>query len=552
MRAKIPPLGRLFPPAALALCITLSAVMRSFVFVAWYPVAVSLFIGGAFALSLIPRRGDTLAYTFALALSGGIVPDGAESYCRKVTIAWWLVLWANGAIAALTVFAPRWVWFSWNCAISYLVMGLVWLIEMRIRRRTFEVSFSTSGSTGSAKHIVKPFESLAGEVAMHRAILKDVLEKKPLFLSTVDPSHMYGTLWRAMLPKAAGCDVDPAVIRTPEELVSKMAAAKCVFLVTTPSFIAHLAKYADFYDVPRNVVALTTSGALLEPWVAEAARRIFGMAPLEIFGSTETGGVAWRRQEGGETLWKVFDPVKVALSEEGTIKVKSPFLFRRGWYTMGDGVSLEPDGRSFKLLGRRDRLVKIAEERVDLAEMEELSSKALGGAEVRLVKLDGAVGPMLGAVVAGESRPPLEMRAALIKVFPKGTVPKRFRFVKEIPRNEQGKVTDASLKKLFEAPSSPGKVEISVKYEATSPYFDGHFPSFPLLPGVVQIGRAVNEARKAFGINTPLKTVKKVKFTKPIRPGDDVTLIMERNGAYEVSCRFESCRGSHSSARLFF
>ena len=556
MSAKTPPAGKLFPPVALAVCIALAVALRNFVFVAWYPVAASLLAGSAFALSLLPRRGDTLAHSFDLALSGGIDPEGARAYCRKVTAAWWIVLWANAAVAAATVYAPRWVWFTWNCALSYAALGLVWAVEMRIRRRTFAVRFSTSGSTGSAKHIVKTFESLAKEVAMHRSRLKDILAKKPVFLSTVDPTHMYGTLWRRMLPEAAGCEADPSVIGTPEELIAKMSAAQSVFLVTTPSFIAHLARYADGYEIPRNVVALTTSGALLEPRVAEAAKRIFGVVPLEIFGSTETGGVAWRRQDGGDGLWRVFDPVKVGISENGTLKVQSPFSFKRGWYEMGDGVELEPDGRAFKLLGRRDRMVKIAEERVDLAEMEALASGALGGVEVHLVKLDGETGPILGAVVEGESRPPLEMRSALLKVFPKGTLPRRFRFVKEIARNEQGKVTDGYLRSLFERPSEPpskpGKVEIPVRYEAGEPCFDGHFPGFPILPGVIQLGRAVDEARRAFAIASPLKTVKKMKFMSPIRPGMGVTLALERRGAGEVSYSFEADGCVHSCGTLIF
>ena len=185
---------------------------------------------------------------------------------------------------------------------------------------------------------------------------------------------------------------------------------------------------------------------------------VFGVAPLEIFGSTETGGVAWRRQ-GGESTdphdWTVFDPVKVKASPDGRLVVRSPFSFQRD-FVMGDGVELSPDGRHFKLLGRRDRMVKVAEQRVSLPEMEE-RMKALDGIDdAALVLLDGEKSPFLGAVIVSpahvgdaDARTVLAMRKRLLPVFPKGTVPKRYRFVRELPRNAQGKVLAADLREMF-------------------------------------------------------------------------------------------------------
>jgi acyl-coenzyme A synthetase/AMP-(fatty) acid ligase len=332
-------------------------------------------------------------------------------------------------------------------------------VEGRIRRRRFSVSFHTSGSTSQPKTIVKTFESLAKEVAFHRARLHP--SPDTVFLSTIEPEHMYGTLWRVMLPAAADCRVDPEIILSPESLVEKMRAAEKVFFVTTPSFLKRFCAYAEQYDVPQNCVEITTSGALLDAETSAAAKRVFGVAPLEIFGSTETGGVAWRRQ--GESVvpydWTVFDPVKVKVDAEGRLVVRSPFSFQR-YFVMGDGVELAPDRRHFKLLGRRDRLVKIAEQRVSLPEMEE-KMKALDGIDdVALVALEGEKGSYLGAVVVldatrdvASSETPgakiLALRKRLIPLFPKGTVPKRYRFVVELPRNAQGKVQVSSLRDLL-------------------------------------------------------------------------------------------------------
>ena len=43
----------------------------------------------------------------------------------------------------------------------------------------------------------------------------------------------------------------------------------------------------------------------------------------------------------------------------------------------------------------------------------------------------------------------LALRKRLIPIFPKGSVPKRYRFVSELPRNAQGKVQVSALRDLM-------------------------------------------------------------------------------------------------------
>ena len=131
--------------------------------------------------------------------------------------------------------------------------------------------------------------------------------------------------------------MDPDVILAPEHLIAKMRSAEKVFFVTTPTFLKRFCAYADQYEVPQNCVEIVTSGALLDAETSAAAKRVFGIAPQEIFGSTETGGVAWRRQ-GGENAgpydWTVFDPVDVRASADGRLVVNSPFSFQKD-FVMG-------------------------------------------------------------------------------------------------------------------------------------------------------------------------------------------------------------------------
>ena len=528
--------------------------------------AVSL----GFGLSLFRRK--TLCEEVAEKLPPHIMPDGAAEYCRRLTTFWCIALAVNGMIAVATIFGPRWTWFAWNCALSYVVLWSIAGIEWLYRRRRFAAVFHTSGSTAAPKTIVKTFPSLAKEVALHLSRLRadGVLPqdggKGPVFLSTVEPHHMYGLLWRRLLPKAAGCIVDDEIIRAPESLVAKMKDAESVFLVTTPSFLDRFCAYVDQYEVPRNCVELVTSGALLGAETAAAAKRVFGRAPLEIFGSTETGGVAWRRQDEN-CDWTVFDPVKVRISGDGRLAVASPFSCARGYYVMGDGAELSPDGRRFKLLGRRDRLVKINEQRVSLPEMEAKMSALPEVREAALAVLEGAHGQYLGAVVvldrqqmcsnkngtveAGGKRTVVHaLRAKLIPVFPKGTVPKRYRFVHELPRNEQGKVTANELRKILESDFPEPWVENAVRmedgwsadftFDPDAFYFQGHFPGFPILPGVVQLGTAHHFAEMYAGCSLRIKTAKKIKFSRIVHPGERVHFALTRKSPTEYAFRYSA------------
>ena len=570
----------------LAACIAAALAFRRFVFVAWYPVLMSGAVAGGFALSLLGK--EPLCYTLAKKIPPYILPPGAKAYCRAYTVFWAVWLVVNGLVAVGTIYAPGPVWHLekagidvpvawvvWNCCLSYCMTGLILLVEKAVRTKRCATVFHTSGSTAAPKRIVKTFPMLAREVAYHRDHL-DCFKPggtKPVVLATIEPGHMYGILWRVLLPQATDCAVDPEVILTPESLLAKMHAAEKVFLVTTPSFLERFCAYADQYDVPRNCVEIVTSGALLTAAASAAAKRVFGRAPREIFGSTETGGVAWRRQgvdAETDVWWHVFEPVTVRVDGEGRLVVKSPFSYVRE-FTMGDGAELAEDGRRFKLLGRRDRLVKIAEQRVSLPEMEAKMGALDDVREAALATIEGKHGPSLGAVVVlkegvdvscGKRALARGLRRRLLPVFPKGTVPRKYRFVHELPRNAQGKVQAARLREILESDFVEPFVSQVVQdesswraelvFDADAPYFQGHFPGFAVLPGVVQLGMAHHFAEQFLGRAFTLKAVKKVKFTHVVVPGDAVALELKRAGGNEVAYAYRKGEVSCASGVMCF
>ena len=85
------------------------------------------------------------------------------------------------------------------------------------------------------------------------------------------------------------------------------------------------------------------------------------------------------------------------------------------------------------------------------------------------------------------------------------------------------------------------------------PFFDGHFPNLPIMPGVL-IVEAMAQAAGILGFKTLDKKpsdgsiymfvgADKMRFKKPVVPGDQLTLkaeiITSRSGVWKFDCRAE-------------
>ena len=58
-----------------------------------------------------------------------------------------------------------------------------------------------------------------------------------------------------------------------------------------------------------------------------------------------------------------------------------------------------------------------------------------------------------------------------------------------------------------------------------SPWFSGHFPGEPILPGVAQLGMVFDTICQAYGKNFKISEIKRVKFKQIIKPGDKIQII---------------------------
>ncbi len=72
-------------------------------------------------------------------------------------------------------------------------------------------------------------------------------------------------------------------------------------------------------------------------------------------------------------------------------------------------------------------------------------------------------------------------------------------------------------------------------FDPDAVYFQGHFPGFPVLAGVVQLGTAHHFAEWLLRRRITLQAVKKMKFSGVVRPGDVVRLTLTVRAEGEVA-----------------
>jgi 3-hydroxymyristoyl/3-hydroxydecanoyl-(acyl carrier protein) dehydratase len=81
-----------------------------------------------------------------------------------------------------------------------------------------------------------------------------------------------------------------------------------------------------------------------------------------------------------------------------------------------------------------------------------------------------------------------------------------------------------------------------------APYFAGHFPGDPLVPGVVILERVIEEISRRAGAPQWAERLEAVKFLAPLRPGDELSIDLE-SAADATTVRFECRSGVRSVAQ---
>lgn len=424
----------------------------------------------------------------------------------------------------------------------------------------------TSGSSGAQQALDKTAAQLLGEAQL----LLDQFGLEPGFrvVSTVPSQHIFGLLFGVLLPLLGGGSFLRETPLFPESIQGRISDATADVLVTVPAHLPGLLLLpAGALGGLKRVFCSTA------PLRAEDARAFFdrhGLELTEIFGSTETGGIGWR-QRPSESKWTPFPGMKVSSDCDGRLLLDSPFLpleWTRPWASQ-DRVEMSKGG-CFRHLGRLDDVVKVGGKRVSLRHMEAVLLGIEGVEDAVVVhrpRQGGRNAELLAAVVA-PGHEAEDLREALKVTFDSTLIPRIVRLMDQLPRSASGKLLAMEKDALFAAQAAAasflphrgpesladGKVAFEFAVPERHIYFEGHFPGFPILPGVTQIHELVLPQVRALrpGWGEPRRLVR-LKFERPIAPGDELRLLLDFDDERQrVVFLVQRDRNTCSSGRLLF
>ena len=316
---------------------------------------------------------------------------------------------------------------------------------------TRPIRLFTSGSSGTPKCIEKTVGLMDREAEVTTRLFGAVTEGA-VVQSTVDPRHLYGLTFNIWFAFSAGRPIATTRRVYQEQLLT---LPHPVALITTPTFMRML---ETTLAAPVLPFVLSAGGPLSD----EAKATLTAWSPstiYEIYGSTETGVVASRAHESNALAnaqtpdWTLIDEAMLSETADGWI-LTSPLL-PTGVMTLDDQLKLTGE-RTFHLLGRRDRVVKIGEVRLSLTEIERVVERTLG-LVIRALPVVHGERTLIGAVVNEALSPKwtgqLPDRRAVTQAL-HGTLdplarPRLWRSVPDWPMNAQGKVETQRLLELF-------------------------------------------------------------------------------------------------------
>jgi acyl-coenzyme A synthetase/AMP-(fatty) acid ligase len=401
------------------------------------------------------------------------------------------------------------------------------------------LSLCTSGSSGEPKRIEKSLRQLANEVeALEQLWGADL--GPACIIGSVATQHIYGLLFRVLWPL---CSARPFLRRQlafPEDLQRASREHPAYAWVASPALLKRMGDNLD-WPALSAVRRVFSSGGALPPEAAQSLHQRLGQWPTEIFGSSETGGIAWRQ---GPEPWQPFADVLLSQDSDGALLIASPYLPNGHVEHTADAVNIAVDGR-FQLLGRLDRIVKLEEKRVSLPMLEQALMAHDWVAEARLGVVQenrASLGALLVLSESGLHALRNEGRRALTEGLRQHlsqhcetlALPRRWRLLRQLPLNAQGKLPQAVIDALLLAPrpkapevlaqvESAGEWNLQLAVPPDLAYFSGHFPTAPVLPGVVQVEWALGLGQQLLALGR-FAGMEVLKFQQLVRPGDEVQL----------------------------
>lgn len=409
------------------------------------------------------------------------------------------------------------------------------------------INFFTSGSTEQAKNIQKSLTNLIEE-GQDVTIALNLANKNLEVKSSTTFCHLFGMTFGLMFPLCNKYVIDTERVLYPEDLNIK----NC-FFVSTPAFLSALKKHSlPFVINPNYIIA---AGAKLTDEIFRYFEK--NSAVIEIYGSTETGVIAYRNTAQDKKL-TIFPNVKI----ENKNTIISKYIY--GFKTMITD-DIEVDSNKIKVNGRKDRIVKIYDKRVSLEFVEKTLNNNKMIDKSHCFEFNNKLACVCVLNEIGKDylflRGINELKKYLKQDLKKymEVVPQKWWFNNCIPTTLTGKIDKAFINKIFttnfsfpvilDSITSENEFKYKIFFNKGCNFYNGHFPDFPITPGVVQLYIASELANYSFKINTIVGQMKKIKFSNIIHPNTiiELSLIKKETG---IEYKYSDTTTTYSSGVL--
>lgn len=189
-------------------------------------------------------------------------------------------------------------------------------------------------------------------------------------------------------------------------------------------------------------------GAIDNDMAAELA--CFGNAVWSTYGMTETlSHIALRRLSGPEASewYTPFDGVSVSLTPDGCLAIDAPDVCATT-ITTNDIARLAPDGRRFRIIGRKDNVICSGGIKIQAEEVERMLAPHIGSPFIVTKRKDPKYGEAVVLLV--QSADTARVEAACRSALPKYWQPHHIISVCRIPTTATGKLARKEAERLAE------------------------------------------------------------------------------------------------------
>ena len=312
----------------------------------------------------------------------------------------------------------------------------------------------TSGSTGKPKPNIKTWAAL--HIGTGMAATRFFANRGGhQIVATVPPQHMYGLETSVLYAMLAGCPTSSGRPFFPADVATALASLSAPrVLVTTPAHLRALVKAG--VTLP-NLEFMISATAPLPLSLAQQAESMFHTEVREIYGCTEAGSLASRRQTASGN-WQLYDGMTLTPAN-GSLLLAGPQLSQA--VPLQDQIDLLEDG-CFALRGRNEDMLNIAGKRASLADLTNTLLEIDGVEDAVMIAPDDSddarVGRVAGLVVA----PGLSAEEVLAALRPKidpAFLPRPLLNVAALPRNAASKLPRSAVLELLQRELQAHKAE---------------------------------------------------------------------------------------------